>query len=81
MKNRLLSLSFVLFTLSGVFSSSDVSAQDKEIVRNAEAAFVSSEWMTAEKNYKQLVSSNPENPLFHSWLLLFTRRKKRFGSY
>jgi len=68
MKNRLLSLSFVLFTLSGVFSSSEVSAQDKEIVRNAEAAFVSSDWMTAEKNYKQLVSSNPENPLFHSQL-------------
>ncbi|MBQ3658233.1 MAG: PD40 domain-containing protein [Bacteroidales bacterium] len=65
MKNRLLSLSFVLLS-AGVCSVQNVSAQDKEVVQEALTAFESSDWMTAAKNYKQLVASNPENPLFHS---------------
>ena len=68
MKNRLLSLSVVLLTVAGVFSTGNASAQDNEVVQNAAAAFATNDWMTAEKNYKQLTSSNPDDPFFHSRL-------------
>ena len=66
MKNRLLSLSFVLFTAAGVCSVENVSAQDKEIAEEAEFAFGLNDWMTAAKNYSQLVANDPNNPLYHS---------------
>lgn len=68
MKNRLLSLSFVLMTLAGVMSVQTASAQDKAVVRLAQEAESSSDWITATKNYKQLVLSNPDIPLYHSKL-------------
>ncbi len=68
MKNRLLSLSFVLFTVAGVCSVENASAQEKEkdVVMEAEDAFAASEWIIAAKNYKQLVSNNPDNAFYHS---------------
>lgn len=53
---------------AGVFSAENVSAQGKETIENAEAAFALNDWMTAAKELKQLVSSNPENPVYHSQL-------------
>lgn len=68
MKNRLLSLSFVLMTVAGVCGAQEAAAQDKAVVENAEVALANGDWLTAAKNYKQLAESNPDNPLFHSQL-------------
>ena len=67
MKNRFLSLAFVLITMSAVFAQT-ASAQDSQLLQAAEEAAYNNDWTAASNSYKQLVGSNPENANYHSQL-------------
>ena len=68
MKNRFLSLAFVLITMSAVFGTQVASAQDSKLLQAAEEAAYNNDWTAASNNYKQLVGNNPENANYHSQL-------------